>query len=286
MQAWIEVLIKSSALFFVMFFLIRLVGKRSVAHMKPFNLVSYIVVAAVTALVITGVVGNLVLGLVALGVWILLLAVTDYLAMQFKWAHDIVYGKETVLIKHGKIMEENLKRTRLTGEDLLRALRMRNAFNLADVEFAVMEATGDISVYLKSDRKPVTAHDMGIKTSPQAEPQTIILDGNILDEPLASLGLNREWLGVKLESMGVSLDNVTLGQVDSSGDLYVDLFDDSIALPQPKVREMLYATLEKCQADLAGFSLETENTEAKEMYDKNAGKLKQLTENLRPYLLR
>lgn len=72
----------------------------------------------------------------------------------------------------------------------------------------------------------------------------------------------------------------------AQGTLRMYEFDDSIELPQPKVREMLYATLEKCQADLARFSLETENTGAREMYNKNADKLKQLTENLRPYLLR
>lgn len=200
--------------------------------------------------------------------------------------HDFINGKETVLIKHGKIMEESLQQTRLTGEELLMELRSKNAFNLADVEFAVMETTGEINVFLKSDKKPVTAHDLGIKTAPQAEPQTIIIDGNVLDEPLASLGLNREWLRIQLENIGVSLDNVFLGQVDSSGDLYLDLFDDAIELPQLKVKEMVYANIEKAQANLTIFSLETEDDIAKDMYKNNAMKLKQLMDKLAPYLLR
>jgi len=206
--------------------------------------------------------------------------------MKSKWFHDLIHGKETVLIKHGKIMEENLQKERLTGEELLRELRYKDAFNLADVEFAVLENTGDINVFLKSDKKPVTPHDLSIKVAPQAEPQTVILDGNILNEPLASLGLNREWLCIQLENMGVSLDNVFLGQVDSSGDLYLDLFDDAIELPQPKVKEMVYANIEKSQANLMTFALETEDKEAKAMYTKNAEKLKELMEKLEPYLLR
>jgi len=261
-------------------------GKRNITRMTPFRFVGYIVIAVLAALISVNIITNLAFGFIALGVWILFPIALDYLSMKSKWIHDLVNGKETVLIKHGKIMEESLLRVRLSGEELLRELRSKNAFNLADVEFAVMEATGDINVYMKSDKKPVTAHDLGMKTAPQAEPQTVILDGNILNEPLSSLGLNREWLGIQMENMGVSLDNVFLGQVDSSGDLYLDLFDDSIELPQPKVKEMLYANLEKVQADFTVFALETQDENAKAMYSKNSEKLKQLMEKLKPYLLR
>jgi len=86
--------------------------------------------------------------------------------------------------------------------------------------------------------------------------------------------------------MGVSPDNVFLGQVDSSGDLYIDLFDDSIELPQPKVKEMVYTNMEKVQASLVTFSLETQDEKVKEMYEKNAQKLQELMDRLKPYLLR
>jgi hypothetical protein len=122
--------------------------------------------------------------------------------------------------------------------------------------------------------------------APQAEPQTIILDGNALDEPLGSLGLNREWLRIQLENTGVSLDNVFIGQVDSSGDLYLDLFDDSIASPQPKVKEIIYANLEKSHASLMSYALETKDNGAKAMYQRDAERLKQLMDKLEPYLLR
>lgn len=286
MQTWIQILLRSVAIFCLAFVLLRLMGKRNINKITPFRFVCYVVIAILSALISVNIVGNLAAGLIALGVWAVLPVILDFLALKSKWVHDFVSGKETVLIKHGKIMEENLMQTRLTGEELLRELRQKNAFNLADVEFAVMEDTGDISVYLKSDKKPVTAHDLEMKVAPQAEPQTVILDGNILDEPLASLGLNRGWLEIQLENMGVSLDNVFVGQVDSSGDLYIDLFDDAVKLPQPKVKEMLFANLEKIQADLTTFSLETKNEGAKAMYAQNAQKLEGLTEKLRPYLLR
>lgn len=286
MQMWIQIILKTTSLFFLTLFLIRLMGKRNLSRMTPFSLVNYIVIAILAALISANIIINMAFGFIAMGVWIFMPIVLDYLSLKSKRIHDLFYGKETVLIKHGKIMEENLIKTRITGEELIRELRSKNAFSLADVEFAVMETTGEVNVFVKSDKKPITAHDLGKKVAPLTEPQIVILDGNVLNESLASLGLNKEWLRIQLENMGVSLDNVFIGQVDSSGDLYLDLFDDSVELPQPKVKEMLYANLEKTQASLMTFALETNDENAKAMYSKNAEKIKQLMEKLEPYLLR
>jgi len=286
MQTWIQILMSSVSLFFLLLIAIRLMGKRHIVRMTPFKFVSYMVIAVITALMSVHIITNLTFGFIALGVWVLLPIVLDYLSLKSKYIHDLVNGKETILIKHGKIMEDNLLQTRLTAEELLRELRSKNAFSLAEVEFAVMEDTGEINVFMKSHKKPVSSYDLGIKVAPVAEPQTVILDGTILNESLFSLGFNREWLGIQLETIGVSIDNVFIGQVDSSGDLYLDLFDDSVQLPQPKVKEMLYANLESSQADLMNFALETKNEVAKQMYSEHAEELKQLMEKLKPYLLR
>ena len=218
--------------------------------------------------------------------WIFIPIAVDYLSMKSKFIYDLINGKETIVIKEGKVMEENLMSSRFTGEDLLRELRSRNVFNLADVEFAVMESTGDLNVVLKSDKKPITPQDLGIEVSPQTTPQTVILDGNVINESLANLGLNQGWLNAQLENMGVALDNVFIGQVNSNGELYVDLFDDVIQLPQTNVRELLYASIEKSYADLMGYALETQNVKAKAMYTNSANRLKKVMEKLEPYLLR
>jgi uncharacterized membrane protein YcaP (DUF421 family) len=286
METWLQVLIKSALIFVLLLAAVRFMGKRSIVRITPFHMVSYIVIAVLTALVSANVITNPVLGLIPLGVWVISTIILEYLALKSKWIHDVIYGKETVLIKHGRIMEQSLLKARLTGDELLRALRAKNAFSLADVEFAVLETTGDISVFMKSDKNPVTVKDLEIKVSPMTEPQTVVLDGNILYEPLASLGHNKDWLKTQFETLGVSLDNVFIAQMDSSGELYVDLFDDTIQNPQPKVREMLYAGLEKSQADLEKFALETQNENAKVMYNRNAKKLKGLLRILKPYLLK
>jgi uncharacterized membrane protein YcaP (DUF421 family) len=285
MTQWLNIFLRSFGLFLVVLVFIRLLGKRN-PSMTPFRFVAYSVIAVITALLSANVIRNLAFGLVALAVWLLLPLLLDYLALRSKAVHDLLYGKETVLIKQGKVMEENLKQVRLTGEELLSQLRQKNVFSIADVEFAILETSGDVNVMLKADKKPITPHDIEWKVTPQTEPETIILDGNVLHNPLTELGLTRGWLQTQLESTGVSLDNVFLGQVNSAGELYLDLFDDAVQLPNPSVREAMYATLQKSQADLSHYALETQDENAKAMYAKNAERLENVIEQLRPHLLR
>jgi uncharacterized membrane protein YcaP (DUF421 family) len=286
MQEWLDILLRSFFLFVLVFLAVRFMGKKHPAKMTPFAFINYAVIAVITSLLVLKLMPNIILGLVALLVWVALPVIADHLALRSKAVHDFVHGKETVLIKQGKIMEDNLKQARMSGEELLGSLRVKNVFNAADVEFAVLEASGDINVLLKSDKLPITAKDLEWKVSAQTEPQTVILDGNILNEPLTEMGLNYSWLHTQLVDTGISLDNVFMGQVDSNGELYLDLFDDSIQMPKAKVRELLYANLEKSQADLMSFALETSDEQAKKMYAVNAENLKKLMERLQPYLLR
>ncbi|WP_027624282.1 DUF421 domain-containing protein [Clostridium lundense] len=285
MQNWIIVLLRNVILFFLTLGIMRIIGRGNISKVTPFKFVSYIVIGIMVSLISLRLITNFAFAFVALGVWVLFSLVLDYLSVKSKWVHDFVNGRETVLIKDGKVMEENLMEARYTGEELLRELRAKNAFNLADVEFAVMETTGDINVLLKSDKKPITPKDLGKQVAPCSQPETVILDGNILDESLLNRGLSRQWLKAELSNAGVSLDNVFIAQVDSSGDLFIDIFDDAIQVTQPKVKEMLYANISKAQADILSFSLETGDLETRKMYLNNANKLKKVMDDLEPYLL-
>ena len=286
MPNWLSILLRSTVLFAVVFFFVRLLGKKHPAKMTPFRFVNYAVIAVISGLIAANVIRSFILGLVALSAWLIFPFLLDYVEMRSKAAHDVLEGKETILIKQGKIMEENLKTVRLTAEELLRDLRAKNVFSVADVEFAILETSGEVNVMLKADKKPITAHDIEWKVMPQTEPQTVILDGNILNNPLTEMGLNSNWLQTQLVTAGVSLDNVFLGQINSAGELYLDLFDDAVRLANPSVRESLYATLEKTQADLYQFALETQDSKIRWMYEKNAAKMQQLLDILRPHLLR
>jgi hypothetical protein len=112
------------------------------------------------------------------------------------------------------------------------------------------------------------------------------MDGKIMDEPLATIGLSRQWLNTELEKLGVAIENVFIGQVDSYGELTVDLFDDQIKVPLPQMKAALFATLKKCEADLILFGLTTKNKKAKEMYEQCANQMSEIIAELKPVLHR
>lgn len=285
MDSWLIILFNSIILFFLTFVITKYIKKKTLSRSTPFDLISYLVIAIIISLTSLNIINNIYFGLITLAVWVLLPIIFDYASMKSKYIYNIMHGKERVLVKNGKIMEDNLSKERITGQEFLEVMRSKKVFNLADVEFALMETTGDINVSLKADKKPITPHDLGQQVASKAEPQTVILDGNILNEGLTNAGLNHGWLKTQLEIKGVALENVFLGQVDSSGDLYVDLFDDMIQVPKTQVKEMLYATIQKTQADLMSFSLDCDNEDAKNMYSQNAKKLEYILGKLKPYLL-
>ena len=286
MNNWLTILFSSIILFFLTLVLTRFIKKRNLSKATPFDFISYVVISIIITLISLDIIANIYFGLTTLAIWALMPIILDYASMKSNWIYNLVNGKERVLIKNGKVMEDNLSKERVTGQEFLQELRSKNVFNLADVEFAVMETSGDINISLKTDKKPITSFDLGKKVASKSESQTVILDGNMLNEGLTNIGLNKGWLKTELENKGVVLENVFIGQVDSSGDLYLDIFDDMIQVPKSQIKEMLYASIEKSQADLMSFALETKNERAKSMYIKNAENLNKVMIKLEPYLLR
>ncbi|MGM2799547.1 DUF421 domain-containing protein, partial [Bacillus cereus group sp. Bce004] len=205
--------------------------------------------------------------------------------LKNKTARDFFEGKSTVLIKDGKILEDNLKKEKYTSDELLELLRGKSAFSVAEVEFAVLEPSGELNVLLKKDSQPLTAKDIGLKVANEKEPQTVIMDGNVLDEPLSASGHNRAWLHAELEKLGVVIENVFLGQVDSYGQLTIDIYNDKLQMPSPQNKPLLLASLKKCHADLELFSLETKSKSASEMYSKNAKQIEKILNKV-TYLLK
>lgn len=286
MPEWLNVLLRSAVIFFVTLLLVRIAGKKMSSQLTFYDLVTANVIGAIAATFSLSPVLNPSSGLTALLVWALLPALFYLLAMKYKVVRDVFQGRETILINHGKVLEDKLMEARYTPEDLLSQLRRKSVFNFADVEFAVLEPSGDLSVMLKKDKQPLTAKTMGVHVGMEGVPQTVMLDGEIIDEHLTAMGLNRNWLYTELEKAGVAPENVFIAQVDSAGQLYLDLFDDSIQVPNPKTKDLVYATLKKCQADCELYALGTRQPEAKKMYGESSAMLAQAIRELEPLLKR
>ncbi|PYI55628.1 DUF421 domain-containing protein [Paenibacillus flagellatus] len=286
MPDWAEIALRTLLAVAVLFVMTKLLGKRQVSQLSLFEYITGITIGSLAAYVSLDLESTWYLGLVAIAVWVGVSLGIEWLQIKSKRARDIIDSRATVLIKDGKILEDNLKKERLTTDELLQQLRRKNVFRTADVEFAIMEPSGDVNVLLTKENQPLTPKHLGIRVAPEQEPQAVIMDGEIMDEPLATLGLNRDWLQTELEKTGVAVENVFLGQVDSAGQLFVDLYDDQLKVPQPQTKAALLATLKKCEADLEMFGLSTNEREAKSMYARCSKQLEKVIDDVKPLLVR
>ena len=286
MPEWLNVIVRSIAAIVFLFLITKLIGKRQLSQMTFFEYTVGIVIGEIAGFIATDMQGSLLNGFLSLTIFALFPILLGYLALKSKMVRNIVEGKARILIKDGKVLEDNLKKERMSTDELLEQLRLKNAFRVADVEFALMEPNGDVSVLMKSANSPLTPKTIGLEVSPETEPQTVIMDGTIMDESLATIGLNRNWLKTELAKQGIALENVFIGQVDAKGSLYVDLFDDKIQVPQPQVPKLTHITLKKCQADLELYALSTSNEEMKRTYEHEAQRLQQVIDDVTPLLIR
>lgn len=284
MPEWLQMILRSIALIFILFALIKLLGKKRSNQLSIFDYITAFVVSSMGAVIVLDNTLPFLQSLLALSIWLIIPFIVDFISLKSKRFRNFIQGKSTVIIKEGKILEDNLKKERLSTDDLLYHLRENNVFKAADVEFALIEPTGKMTVMPKSEQQPLTRSDLNINTAPQSEIHTVIMDGEILLEPLAEQGKNPAWLKDELEKLNVTKENVFLAQLDDDAQLTIDLYDDNIQTPSPSEKPLLLATMKKAQADLELFSLETDNEQSKALYEKNQAKLKEIIEKLSPYL--
>jgi len=281
---WIEVALRSLLYIAVLFLMTKLLGSKQISQLSFFEYISGITIGSVAAEVITGVDANILHGIIVIILFGGITYAVDVLSLKSKNFRDFAEGKSTVFIKDGKVMEDSLKKKYYSIDDLNTLLRKKNVFKVADVEFAVLEPNGDLNVLLKKENQPITPKDLNVKVGNEKVPQTVIMDGEILDNALTEANKNRQWLDTELQKLGVMQDNVFMAQVDSYGQLTVDVYDDKLKIPSPQQKPLLMASLKKCQADLESFSLQTDSTEAKKLYQVNAEKIQNAIELLSPYL--
>ncbi|HEK9101318.1 DUF421 domain-containing protein [Bacillus pfraonensis] len=282
---WLLVIIRSLVILVILFSMTKLLGKRQISQLSFFEYVAGLTIGNIAAEITSGLERNFWHGVSSMLVFSLVPFFAGMAALKNKRLRNFIEGKATIFIKDGKVLEDNLKKENYTIDELLELLRKKNAFSIADVEYAVLESGGELNVLLKRDKQPLTPKDIGLQIAPAKETQTVIMDGNVLDEPLSASGHNRAWLHAELEKLGVVIENVFIGQVDSYGQLTVDIYDDKLQMPSPQDRPLLLASLKKCQADLELFSLETKSKSASQMYSKNAKQVQHILNRV-TYLLK
>ncbi|RED54595.1 DUF421 domain-containing protein [Cohnella lupini] len=228
MPLWLEVSLRTLSAIVVMFIYTRILGKRQISQLSLFEYITGISLGNLTGYISLDTDRNWGLGFVALSVWVMISVGIEFLQLKSKRARNILDGKPAILIQNGKILEDHMKKERVTSDELLEMLRMKDVFNISTVEFAIMDTSGELNVLLKKENQPLTASDLNLAVTPEKASMSIIMDGKILEDSLKKVGLNMHWLQAKLDKIGTSADKIYLAQVDSQNKLYLDPYDDSI----------------------------------------------------------
>lgn len=224
-------------------------------------------------------------GIVALLLWGLFILLTNFIAIKSPGFQNAIVGKPTILVEQGTVLEKNMGKSRLSISDMMSMLRQKNAFKLSDVEFAVLETDGQVSVMKKSELEPVSAMLAGLPVESESTPHIVIADGQVIRQTLLETGFTEGWLLGELMKQGAQdYTDVFLAQVDSKGNLYVDLYQDVLKPAEVKAKPLLLSSLKKLAVDLETYALQTENTDAQHMYSQQAKRLQAVVHDLQSYL--
>lgn len=199
----------------------RVMGKRQIGQLQPFELVVAILISELAAVPMQNTGIPLVNGIIPILTLLMAQIAISVISLKSTKARAIICGKPAILIENGKIREDEIRREMYTLTDLLEQLRIKNVPNIADVEFAILETNGQLSVIPKSQKRPVTPEDMKIGTKYEGLPLTLIVDGEVSDVNLEKAGLDRNWLKSELSKFEIdNFEDVLFASLDTSGNLY------------------------------------------------------------------
>ena len=200
--------------YIVLIAVIRLMGKRQIGQMEPSEFVVTMLVANLAAIPLEEVNIPIHSGLVpiltVLGME-LLLAV---LSLRSMLVRKLLCGKPVILIDNGHILQDNLRKTRVTLDELTGHLREKDVLDVAQVQFAILETNGNLSVFPYPKYRPPTAKEAGIKADKQYLPITIVSDGRLLPENLQIAGKTPQWVDKLLREKGATVESTWLLTVD------------------------------------------------------------------------
>ncbi|MCU9602150.1 YetF domain-containing protein [Pallidibacillus thermolactis] len=227
MPELIVIVIRSLISFIVLLLLTRLMGKRQVSQLTFFDYIVGITIGSIAAEMSFDQNVRIINGITSLLIWGLIPFILAIISLKSRIFQQLIDGKPTIIIKNGEILEKSMKKVFLSIDELMLLLREKNIFKISDVEIAILETNGQLSVLKKTSQQPVTPQMLKMVLKQEKAPTLLIVDGQILYKNLATLGYSEEWLMKEIRKQGATNTNeVFLAQVSSDGELFVDLYED------------------------------------------------------------
>ncbi|MFC4802246.1 DUF421 domain-containing protein [Neobacillus sp. GCM10023253] len=227
----VEIFARAVGAFVVLFLLTRLLGRKQVSQLTFFNYITGISIGTIAGSLTVDPTLKISSGFVSLLTWCGLTLLVAFFDVKSRSFRKVIEGEPVIVIKQGKILEHVLKKQRLDMDELQVLLRNKDVFSIEEVDYAILETNGELSVLLKEQKQPLRRGDlppaqaMGVGGTQAAQipiPIQVIADGKIIDENLQPVNLNIAWVHEQLAQAGTDLSEVFYAELQKDGTLYID----------------------------------------------------------------
>ncbi|HBV67900.1 MAG TPA: DUF421 domain-containing protein [Clostridiales bacterium] len=229
MSEGLVVAVRGVISFFTLLIFAKILGKQQISQLAFFDYVLGITIGSIAAELTIDLSSSAWPHWVGLLTWAVLGYLMEWITLKWRYAAKYIEGEPAIIIMNGKIMENVLRKMRFTVSDVMELLRNKDIFDLSQVDFAILESNGQLSVLRKPEYEPLTAKDMKISKKPSGISTELIYDGILIEENLRQLNKDTKWLMKQLKAQGIKdISEVFLATLNPAGSFYVDKYEDHI----------------------------------------------------------
>lgn len=214
------IFIRSLIIYTVVLIVVRFMGKREIGQMQPFELVIAIMIADLAATPMAEIGIPILYGIIPIVGLLFMHIIISVLNIKSIRVREIICGKPRIIINKGRIDEKALIKENLTINELQERLRVNNVNNISEVEYAILETSGQISVVLKPSKRPITPENLNLFVQDVKMAYDLVIDGRIMDDNLNKLHKDRTWLKGELSNYKLIPENTLIFILNEDGTYY------------------------------------------------------------------
>lgn len=215
------ILIRSLILYILVIFAVRLMGKRQLGELQPSELVITILVSNIATLPLEDTDIPVIVGITPILALVCFEVMMSWLSLKSPTVRKVVSGSPKIVVSNGMIDRGVLRELRFSVDDLMMALRGNDIFDISEVQFAIVETTGSISVMKKPSQEPPARNELNIRREALDPPQTIVSDGKVNSAALRSLGLSSDFAEKTAKKCGLKIADIFIMAADSAGKCFI-----------------------------------------------------------------
>ena len=211
---------RAIVLYIIVLVVMRLMGKREIGQLQPFELAISIMIADLASIPMTEIGIPITNGIIPILGLLIMHLIISIINMKSIKAREIICGKPRILIYRGKIDEKALIKERFTINELEERLRGNNIMNLGDIEYAILETSGQVTVIPKPEKRNVIAEDLNLTPEYEGIPYDLVVDGKVMNKNLKKIGKDYNWLKKEVRKFNMNPEEALIVTYDGKGQIF------------------------------------------------------------------